>query len=214
MSRGRRIIVTLALMLFLVGMPFVSYIYLKKGYDYQKAALSDLRKTHRLQQHGQLTLLGGVQPDEDLLGNMYVIGLLPNTANPNFPRYGEVLTALHEQFDLPENIQFWTVFENKDSTFVANYRANHSMLKDTTQLLYWTAAERGFGSFVAQMGLIEEEQTALSDGLFILVDDSLYVRRAYQLDDPASIKQLVERIAIILPERRKPKPELRRKEEL
>lgn len=209
----RRVIITAGLLLFLVGMPMVSYIYLKKGYDYQKEALSDLRKSHQMKEHGQLRLLDGVLPAKDLSDNMYVLGMMPNTANPNFPRYGEVLSALHEQFDLPENIKFWTVFENKDSNFVANYQASHQLPKDTSQLQYWTAAERGYGSFVAQLGLLEKEQASLKEGLLVLVDDSLYVRRAYQLNED-DVKLLVERIAILLPERKKPKPELRRKEEL
>jgi hypothetical protein len=213
-SRSRRIIVSTLLLIFLVGMPLVSYIYLKKGYDYQLEALSDLRKTHRLTDHSQLRLLYGTQPEEDLFGNMYILGLLPNLANPSFPRYGEVLTDLHEQFDLPENIQFWTVFENKDSTFAANYQTSHQMAKDTNQLLYWTVAEQDYESFVAQLGLLEQEKNFLPNGLLVLVDDSLYVRRAYQLDKEADVKQLVERIAILLPERKKPKPEVKRKEEL
>jgi hypothetical protein len=214
MSRSRRIIVTSILMLFLVGMPFVSYIYLKKGYDYQKEALSDLRKTHRFTHYEQLNLLNGTAPESDLLGNMYVLGLLPNTANANFPRYGEVLTALHEQFDQPENIQFWTIFENRDSTFVANYQTIHQMPIDTSQLLYWTGKESAYQAFVAELGLIEKEMKLLTEGLIVLVDDSLYVRRAYEVDDAADVRQLVERIAILLPERKAPKPELIRKEEL
>lgn len=209
----RRIIITAGLLLFLVGMPMVSYIYLKKGYDYQKEALSDLRKSHQLTQYGQLSLLDGKQPASDLSENMYILGLLPNTANTNFPRYGEVLSALHEQFDVPENINFWTVFEDKDSNFVANYQTKHQLPKDTSQLKYWTSTEKSYNSFVNQLGLTTEEQSQLKDGLLVLVDDSLYVRRAYRLAEP-EVKVLVERIAILLPERQKPKPELRRKEEL
>lgn len=212
-SLTRRIFTALALLLLLVVFPLGSYIYLKKGYDYHKEAIKDLRKTHRMTTSGQLELLDGEVAEGEMMGSMYLLGVLPQSANPQFPRYGEILVRLHDQFDESENLQIWSVFEQQDSTFAANFQLNHELPNDSTQLLYWTAAERGWDSFVAQLGLLEEERATLSEGAFVLVDDSLYVRRAYALTDDEQVRQLVERTAILIPERGKPKPEVVRQQE-
>ncbi len=207
----RKIITALALFMFLVGLPLGSYIYLKKGYDYQKAALQDLRKEHQLALPSALSLYDGTSeffPDE----NYHLIGLLPEETDPG--SYTPVLKRLHEQFDIPENLMLWTVFEGETSDRVSQYLRKEDLPKDTSQLLYWTAPAADFNAFVQDLKLLPEEDALLSEGLIVLVDDSLYVRRAYPFTDPSALRQLVERTAILLPERSKPKPELRRKAEL
>jgi len=211
--RVGRFLSAIALLVMLVGLPLGSYIYLKKGYDYQKAALADLRKTHQLVMPEQLQRVAGVSPAQDLSGVMHIIGLLPESANRNYTAYGEVLQQLYEQFDLPANISFWTVFENQDSNFIANYAQHYELEKETAQLIYWTATTPDFSGFIAGLGLNEEELQQLPQGLFVLVDDSRYIRRAYPVLDRSAIQHLVERIAILLPERSKPAPELRREVE-
>lgn len=208
---ARRILTTLALFMFLVGLPLGSYIYLKKGYDYQKEALQDLRKEHRLTVPTALELYDGTTewvPGDDY----HLIGVLPEGAET--AAYTPVLKRLHEQFDVPENLMLWTVFEGEGTDRVSDYLSTAEMPRDTSQLLYWTASSSAFSEFVDDLQLIADEQAKLNEGLIVLVDDSLYVRRAYPFADPAAMLQLVERTAILLPERSKPKPELRRKAEL
>ncbi|MEM1217214.1 MAG: hypothetical protein AAGJ82_16075 [Bacteroidota bacterium] len=212
-SLVRRIFTALALFLFLVVFPLGSYLYLKKGYDYQKAALSDLRKTHRLTNYDQLQLLDGELAEGGLQGSMYLLGLMPSASQTEVSRYGKLLFKLHDQFNHADNLQIWSLFEQQDSAFTTNFQLQHELPNDSTQLLYWTAAERDWGGFLAQLGLTPEEESTLDKGAFVLVDDSLYVRRAYALADDEQIRQLVERTAILLPERGKPDPEVRRKQE-
>lgn len=212
MTKGR-IVSIIGLLFFLVGLPYGSYIYLKKGYDYQKEAIKDLRKDVQLTLPGSLVHLAGQHPGTDLSSSMYIIGLLPASAGNKLPQYGEVLAKLHEQFDIPTNIHFWSVFEDRDSAFVANFTQFHTIPQDTAQLVYWAASPDGFADFVTQLGITDEEKANLPGGLLVLVDESLFIRRAYALTDDAMVKQLVERIAMLLPDRSKPKPELRRETE-
>ena len=58
-KRSGKIFTAIMLFMFLVGLPIGSYIYLKKGYDYQKAAMRDLRKEHRMNTPPALTMLDG-----------------------------------------------------------------------------------------------------------------------------------------------------------
>ena len=47
-STSRKVLTTIALFMFLVGLPLGSYVYLKKGYEYQKEAMRDLRKENQM----------------------------------------------------------------------------------------------------------------------------------------------------------------------
>ena len=209
--RVGRILSSVVLSIFLVGMPIGSYIYLKKGYEYQKAAMKDLRKEHRMTFPPALTQLGGTS--KLVAGDDYhLIGLLPQGSGEE--AYGKVLFRLHEQFDIPENLLLWTVFESADTAQVARFHEAAKLPQDTSQLLYWSADPAQFSSFVDDLQLLSDEAASLQEGIIVLVDDSLYVRRAFPFQQEEAMQKLVERTAILLPERSKPKPELRRSPEL
>jgi hypothetical protein len=207
-----RIASILALTFFLIVLPLGSYIYLKKGYEYQKEAMKDLRKEQRLTDIAGLRLLNGQMPELEIGESFYLIGLLPTSADPE--KYANVLKKLHAQFDIPENLELWTLFANGDSAQVAAFQEEYELPVDTAQLVYWGSSQESFDRFIAQMALIPEEKSELKDGLIVLLDDSLYIRQAYPYTDEQVLQRLVERTAILLPERQKPKPELRREAEM
>lgn len=203
----------LLLAIILIGFPAGSWYYLSKGFEYQLAARDQLRKTHQLETPDQIKLLKGEMPD-DLMGKMFVIALLPNTEQVDFEKFGHILSQLHEQFDKPKNIQFWTIFEDKDSNFVEHFIEDAALMNDDEQLLYFKADNSGLTNFVGQLGFNETEMADF--GRFpqlILVDDSLYVRRIFRSDLEIEVKQLVEVTALLLPERSKPKARVVREKE-
>lgn len=203
----------LLVLIVLLGFPAGSWYYLSKGFAYQMTARDQLRKTHQLQTPSQLKLLKGDMP-EALAGNMFVIALLPNVENVNFEDFGHTLSLLHEQFDKPKNIQFWNVFESRDSSFVDHFIEEANLRNDDEQILYFGADQEAFKGFANQMGFNETE---LADfGRFpqlVLVDDSLYIRRVFRSDIETELKQLVEVTALLLPERSKPKARVVRETE-
>lgn len=200
----------IGLFFFLIVLPVGSYIYLKKGYDYQKKAMADLRKEHRLTGTVGLVQLG--DSTASLRGGdmFYLLGLLPKDA-PLEP-YKKTLQRLHHQFDEPTNLELWTVSEGAADRITG--MMNSEMPTDTAQLKYWTANGVAFNRLVDEMQLLAEERSQLNEGLMVLVDDSLYVRRAFSVQDEAALGRLVERVAILLPERGKPKPILRPEPEM
>ncbi|MEZ4987650.1 MAG: hypothetical protein R2795_21915 [Saprospiraceae bacterium] len=211
-KRGR-IWSILGLLFFLIGLPYGSYVYLKKGYDYQKDALSQLRKDQLLPAPTGLSLLWGEAPASQEEGTMHIVGLLPASAGNRLPDYGNLLQRLHQQFDAPANIEFWTILESKDSAFVSDYRQFHALPVDTAQLLFWTASPEAMSNYSAALQLTEEEKAYYPEGIIVLTDIQGYVRKAYRLDDEAEVKQLVGLIAMLLPERKKEKPVVRREAE-
>ena len=177
------------------------------------AARDQLRKTDQLPTPESLSLLKGELP-EALMENMYIVALLPESDKVQFGNFASTFTDLHEQFNLPGNIQFWNIFENRDSSFVSNFINENEMVEDDEQILYFTADKATFKSYTDQLGFNETELT--DRGLypqFILVDDSLYIRRVFRADMDNEIKQLVEVTAILLPERSKPKARVVRETE-
>jgi hypothetical protein len=177
------------------------------------AARDQLRKIDQLPAPESLSLLKGELP-ETLMGNMYVVALLPESDKVNFGNFASTFTDLHEQFNLPENIQFWTIFENRDSNFVSNFINENDIVEDDEQVLYFAADNGTFKTYTDQLGFNETELT--ERGMypqFVLVDDSLYVRRVFRADMDNEIKQLVEVTAILLPERSKPKARVVRETE-
>lgn len=207
-----RIASILALTFFLVVLPLGSYIYLKKGYEYQKEAMQGLRKEQRLTDITGLKLLDGQLPKMEIGESFYLLGLLPASADSE--KYASVLKMLHQQFDIPENLELWTLFEQGDSSTVVAFQRKYKLPVDTAQLLYWGGNQAQFDQFVGQLALVPEEKAKLKDGLIVLLDDSLYIRQAYPYQDEQILQRLVERTAILLPERDKPKPELRREAEM
>lgn len=202
---------SLLLVALLIGLPFGSYLYLKKGYDYQKAALDDMRRSDRLTDAGALELLSGELPEEQL-GNCRLIGLLGTANEAQTDSYAATLRQLYEQFSELGNLQFWTVFGEVDSSRVQRFVARGDLPADEAQLLYFRSQD--YSSFVSQLALSAEEAAQLRNHpLLVLVDDSLYVRRAFRADVPEDVRTLVERTAIVVPERSRPKPELVRETE-
>ncbi|WP_020534091.1 hypothetical protein [Lewinella cohaerens] len=202
----------LGLTFFLIILPLGSYIYLSKGYEYQKEAMKDLRKEQRLTDLTGLQLLAGQMPKMEIGESFYLFGLLPTSADRE--KYASVLKKLHTQFDIPENLELWTLFADGDSVQVAAFQKDYEVPVDTAQLLYWGSNQESFDRLIAEIALVPEEKARLKEGLIVLLDDSLYIRQAYPYTDEQVLQRLVERTAILLPERDKPKPELRREAEM
>ncbi len=203
----------LLLAIILIGFPAGSWYYLSEGFKYQLAARDQLRKTDQLQTYEQLELIKGEIP-ETLTGKMFVIALLPYSEKVDLKDFGHTLNQLHEQFDKPKNIQFWNVFEDRDSSFIQHFIEEANMKNDEEQLLYFKADKASFKGFVDQMGFTETEMADFGHfPQLVLVDDSLYIRRIFRSDIANEIKQLVEVTALLLPERSKPKARLVRESE-
>lgn len=212
-NRARGIFQILMLALFLIGLPLGSYIYLKKGYEYQKAAMSELSKEHQLPDLSQWQPIAGALPDT-LMEKMYLVGFLNPDRTESVALYGDALVRLHEQFDIPTNIKMITLLTAADSAWVEAFENEHQ-LNDPKQLIYLQPkiAEQ-FNQTALAFGMTEEQVQGLAlMPAIAMVDDSLYVRKIYQVNQEDELKRLVEQTAILLPERSRPKPVLKRETE-
>ncbi len=211
-SKGRSIIQTIILLFFLIGLPFGSYVYLKKGYDYHKTALDELNKDNSMPALTGWQNLSGALPDS-MGGNMFIVGFVEPGDATSEQAYGQALQRLHNQFDVPANIFFLTLLKDGDSTWVANFQEDYQ-LDDPEQLVYLMANEGRYSTTAQEFGLTEAEINSLmADPRMAMVDDSLYVRIIYQTKEELQLKRLVEQTAMLLPNRRPNKPELVRETE-
>ena len=144
--------------------------------------------------------------------HLYLIGLIPTAGDPK--KYASVLKKLDTEFYMTINLEILTLFEDGDSTQIAAFQKDYEIPVDTAQLLYWGSNQESFDRLIERIALVPEEKAGLKEGLIVLLDDSLYIRQAYPYNDEEVLQRLVERTAILLPERNKPKPELRREAEM
>lgn len=209
-SPARRVIKVVLVLLILGGLPLGSYIYLKMGYDYQVAAMADLKKDVKMPALDGLSTVYGELPDS-LMDNMFLVGWLTDPENEVVvSRYGEALRRLHEQFDVPENIYLLTLLPQVDSAWIMQFTETYA-LRDPAQVVFMTGDPATLRRTADNFGLTDAQRRQLAaHPPLAIVDDSLYVRIAYQVTREEELRRLVEQTAILLPERSREKPRLKR----
>jgi hypothetical protein len=124
--------------------------------------------------------------------------------------YGNALQRLHEQFDIPTNIGLLTLLSRPDTAWVTGFVDRYE-LHDPEQIYFLAKDEAALVESTLAFGLTEAERSNLAaEPPLAIVDDSLYVRIAYHVNREEELKRLVEQTAILLPDRSRKKPELRR----
>lgn len=187
------------LLLILAVLPAISYLYLKQGADYRRAALSNL------DEYGQATALAdypaifGKLPDP-LNGNMLVVGWIDEAHTESRQLYVETLKRLHEQFDESRNLHFATLALGTLDPGELNAIIEQHGLTDRQQLSFLLLNETDFHRSVEDFHLPLSEYAAPgTKPIVALVDTSMTVRSFYDLSREGEANRLVEHIAMIMP---------------
>lgn len=144
----------IALAFFVVVVPFISWYYLKLGYNYRKQILAEVKVKDSID-----ILLDSI----DVFKAKTTVLILKRTDKSN-----NLSKGLLEQF------------KNMNGFQVASY---DSLSTNTT---------------IVPNTYLTNLQSKYQGNSVLLIDTSLRIRNAYN-DDPASIKKLIEHIAVILP---------------
>ena len=186
---------TAALLLLLLVLPLGSWFYLKKGFDYQLQARSELKDYGRLPSFSFRTETGDTFSDRDVDDRTLVAGFLTTEQLRNHEDLRNHIFQLNSQFFDREEMLLLTFLrdgEDLSPTQLAQLE-NELQLKNTEQwyLLSGSASEiqRVERAFAFPEG---------SNPQFALVD-SLTIRNYYDATDPARAGRLAEHLAIILP---------------
>lgn len=180
------------LLLILVGLPFGSYVYLKKGYDYRKDMMSNMKDMGPLPTPPGAVAWGNL-PDS-LSGNLLLVGKF-NPADPAQTKgYAKELEKLYTQFDSVATIKFLSVLpaSQVDSVWVDAF-IEGCKITDKSQVFILRADDAAYIQWNAGM------KWPSGAPQIALVSPTGQIRAYFDLTQPERVKELVQIGAMIAP---------------
>lgn len=191
------ILQTLALLLFLVVLPFGSWYYLKNGMDYRVTTMAELHHLGKVSSATYTTFEGQSLVDSFFRDKILIANILDLKNEALSKLFGETLEKLHEQFDERKDVIF--LLHLADTTTTAaevNNFADNYKLNDDTQLFFIQMDVK------IPVSIIEQNYYLPHDAAFpyfSLIDTKGEVRRYYDVRKMEEIKKLVEHTALLVP---------------
>ncbi len=196
---GRRIFITSALLLILVGLPAVSWIYLRDGLNWRKKAVGELGS------YGQVPSAYIHWPDgtqENQLKSKVVVAHLfgdkPDLTEEN-RKILDIDQKLFDQFG--KNLHFRLAMIAPNATAEFRSYAQRLPSADYANWVwipgegYWTSVlNNGFESYYTKNDISSYPY------YYALADTAGVIRRFYNAMDDKEVGRMVEQIAILLPQ--------------
>lgn len=199
MAKGRKMLSFAVLLVLLLGFPLVSFIYLKQGADYRRAAIATKQDFGSMPSLTYLPALRGQLPDT-LRGKMTVVGWLDPTKEEGTRMYGMMLDSLYQQFRNSPNLHFTTITLAKEPERAARAFAEEYNLPNDRILSFLRADEREFQRTAEQFSLpLGQYDGPGVQPVVALVDSSLTVVKHYDLARRDQAVGLVQMVALIIP---------------
>lgn len=197
-SLGRKVYIAAALFLILVGLPAVSWLYLRGGFNWRKEAVAELAN------YGKIRGAYIIWPDgtrDDMLKSkvvvLHIFGENPDLTDAN----REILDTCEKLFNqFGKNSTFRMALISEGGT--AEFRSYHQKMSSSDHVAWtWTG---GLGSWRTVI-LNGYESFCLAEGIdpdreyYALADTSGTIRRFYDALDKKQVDRMVQHIAILLP---------------
>jgi len=197
MAKAKNILGTITVLFLLVGLPAVSYWYLKTGYDYRKEAILTQGDFGEMPDLSELSAVIGKQP-ASYRGAMTVVGWLDPSKPATAKQYGTILDSLYTQFEDSPNLYFTTItLGDQAAQTVANFTQEHQLPSDK-MLSFLQADQAAFNQTAADfqlpVGTLPGESPVVA-----LVDSSLTIVKHYDLNQRDETIGLVQLISLIIP---------------
>lgn len=195
MAKVQRILSVAAVLLMLVGMPAISYFYLKQGYEYRKEAIMTQGDFGKIPDLYGLTAVRGELPDS-LRGAMTVVGWLDPKMPVTAKRYGTMMDSLYQQFADSPNLYFTTLVRADDPAAASKDFAETYDLPEDAMMSFLDAGGEEF----QKMGAAFELPVSPGENAIVaLVDSSLTIVKHYDLASRDETIGLVQLISLIIP---------------
>ena len=210
MAQPKNYLTVVVVLMLLVGMPLISYLYLKQGYEYRKEAIMTQHDFGKMPFLGDLDEVRGTLPDS-LRGSMVVVGWLDPSKPVTTKRYGQTLDSLYQQFAESPNLYLTTLVRSDDPAATVEDFTERYNLPEDPMLSFLAADGEGFnrsGRAFRLPGLPGESPTVA------LVDSSLTIVKHYDLNRRDETIGLVQLISLIIPLPEKPDVVVKREKEL
>jgi hypothetical protein len=193
---------TAALFLMLLGLPALSWYYLKKGETYQVAMRAELKDYGKLP---KFTLPQLLLPDtlhSDQLQNQVIVAKAISAAELAEPKaLLFALGSLHTQFNERSDVSFLLHSSSQDSATLSQFLRQNKLL-DPEQILITSSPKE----------LIQAYDFPEA-GMMAIIDTSGSIRRYYQYQEGAEVRRLTEHIAVLMHRDKKNRPYLKREKE-
>lgn len=199
----------------LVLLPLGSWLYMKKGYNYQKEAMSELRNYGQLSPFLAQDFFQRKIGSDELDGKLVLLNYYNSTKAADSRM--EMIEKLHEQFDDRTGVYFVNVGMSPGNKIEEQYA-----LLDTNQVFFIPATDRpcfflgqdilmptnAGVSYQDSLTFQPIEASTLPDfNYYVLLDTKGNIRNYYKADEPERMKRLVEHIALTMPRKAKGKTE-------
>lgn len=199
-SNMKKIWQTLALLLFLVGLPLGSWYYLREGYNFRKALFDDLRDLGQVPPIGLTDSRDSLIRLDEIADKVLILSELGSEDTLSM----RLLHGVADQF-APSGAVVFALF-GKDSLATA---ALQHYFRDQTEthpdmFLFFSGGEE----LLQALPLPERNGRHAA-----LADTAHTLRRVYDLHAAGEVNRLVEQLTIVIPGKRTAKPTLKRSAE-
>lgn len=193
----RIVLQTLALLLFLVVLPFGSWYYLKNGMDYRVATMGELKKYGKTPSLSYITYAGQRLDDSVFVNKILIASILDFSNSSMLENFGKTLEKLHQQFDERKDVLFLLHVADTSTTqpivdaFAENYK-----LKDMEQCFFMKMPANITTTTIEQHFYLPHDNAF---PYFALTDTKGEVRHYYDVRKIEEVRKLVEHTALLLP---------------
>ncbi|CAH1001957.1 hypothetical protein LEM8419_02872 [Neolewinella maritima] len=199
MARAKKWFGTAIVLFILVGLPAVSFVYLRNGANYRRSAIEAMGDYGKMPSISRLVSIRGEVPKQ-WQGAMTVVGWLDPTKEEGTRLYGHMLDSLYQQFQDSPNLYFTTIVLAQDPDAAVEDFTTTYNLPASDMLSFLQADERDFAATAEafQLPLGSYDSPGIQP-IVALVDSSLTIVQHYDLARRDEAIGLVQLISLIIP---------------
>ncbi len=198
---------------FIVAIPLGSYYYLKKGYDYRKEALQQMKNLGNLPEIDFTTVDGRVIVKDSLQGKMIIANAISLKEERLSDEFGQIMAKLYDQF--VETNRLVMLSFGKDAQYDGQEALSEFAQKyglDQKIRMYWIPADSS-GTDQIMSKLYFPESELPGNPFFALCDTNQVVQNHYSIKNEEDIRAMVTHTAMFLPLKPRKRVEFRRETE-
>ena len=208
-----RIFRTIAITVFLVGFPMVSWYYLNEGYKYRIAIIKELDQDLGTPPAFKLVNQTGQLIDNDFMKEKVIVAnFMALDAAEASKANMQKLYNIQDQFDKKDDILFYTYIKADSLKVVRDYVKTLG-IKAEKQWNFLTGTDIEMEQFIQAFPFPENASKAYAGNATVaIVDTSSTIRFFYDINNNKEVSKLIEHIANLMPQA--PPEEARTKREL
>lgn len=191
---------TLALLLFLVGLPLGSWYYLREGYNFRKALFDDLQNLGQTPAAGLVDVRDSLIRLNEIADKVLILSELGSGDTLSM----RLLHGVADQFGPSQAVVFALFGKDSAATLALQNYFREQSETYPDMFLYFSGGEE----------VLQALPLPQRNGRYVALADTAHtLRRVYDLHEKGEVNRLVEHLTIVIPGKRSAKPILKRSAE-